>query len=428
MTIRYQTGFGNYFESEALANALPQGQNSPQKVPFGLYAEQLNGTAFTSPRATNLRSWLYRILPSVKKKPFTPYTHFSIHSENTLIAECSPNPMRWDPIPHAKSEIDFIDSWLRFAGHGSPQTLQGGMIYLYACNTSMKNRYFYNADGDLLIIPQEGRLLIKTEFGILNIGPGEIALIYRGIQFTVELLEKNAKGYISENFGAHYTLPERGLIGANGLTNNRDFQAPTACFEDKNGVFQLICKFQNTLWQSELDYSPLNVVAWHGNYVPYQYDLRKFNTMNTVSYDHADPSIFTVLTSPSAILGTANLDFVIFPSRWMVAEHTFRLPYYHRNSMNEFMGLIYGKYDAKGVNFCPGSSSIHNCMVPHGPDANAYEKGRDEELKPCYYDDTLAFMLESQFPWMPSQLALNSKLLQKNYWDCWQGLKKEFQV
>jgi homogentisate 1,2-dioxygenase len=421
----YLTGFGSYFESEAIVGALPKGQNSPQKVPLDLYAEQLSGSAFTAPRHSNLRSWLYRILPSVKHGAFSHYrqAHFPLTKQLPL---SPPTQMRWSPPPYPKEKTDFIQGLIPFAQNGDSAQHSGATIYLYAINASMQDNYFYDADGDLLIVLQEGGLLLHTEFGLISAEPAEIVVIPRGIKFQVELSGTKARGYICENYGSHFILPERGVIGSNSLANNRDFLIPTAAFEKKVGDFQLIAKFQQALWVADIGHSPLDVVAWHGNYTPYKYDLRLFNTINTVSFDHPDPSIFTVLTSPSNIAGVANVDFVIFPERWMVAEHTFRPPYFHRNLMSEFMGLVYGSYDAKAEGFMPGGSSLHNCMSAHGPDANAFAKATQVELKPEYYQGTLAFMFESCYVWQPTELALKVPFRQEDYLACWQGLEAKF--
>lgn len=422
----YLTGFGNFLESEAERGALPIGQNSPQKVPFGLYAEQLSGTAFTMPREHNLRSWLYRIRPSVIQSQYQEIQH-PLFATTPPTTPTSPNQLRLSPPPIPTNNTDFYDGLITYAHHGSPQAANGANIHMYACNTSMKQRFLYNADGDFLIVPQSGRLSIPTEFGIINIKPGEIAVIPRGIRYQVNLLDDHARGYICENFGEPFILPPRGVIGANGTTNERDFQVPEAHYHDvDNANFQIIMKFQGNLWESKIQHHPLDVVAWHGNYYPYKYDLSRYNTINTVSFDHPDPSIFTVLTSQTAISGTANIDFVIFPERWMVAEHTFRPPWYHRNLMSEFMGLIKGKYDAKTDGFVPGGASIHNCYAAHGPDAATFDKATHCELKPERYHDTLAFMFETRGVWQPSQFLLSSDLVQKNYLDCWQSIQKHF--
>ncbi len=425
--LHYQTGFGNHFATEAVAGALPQGQNAPQHVPLGLYTEQLSGTAFTVPRKHNLRSWLYRIQPSVMHDKFSHYAAAVTWLSRMGAADpVDPTQLRWDPLPYPQKPTDFIDGLITYAMHGDLCQRIGAAAHLYAINLSMTDRFFYNADGDLLFVPQEGGLQLRTELGILELHPGEIAVIPRGIKFQVRLLDAQARGYVCENYGLPFQLPELGPIGANGLANPRDFQIPVAAYEEQEDNFILLTKFQGHFWQTQIKHSPFDVVAWHGNYAPYKYDLALFNTINTVSFDHPDPSIFTVLTSPSSLPGIANIDFVIFPPRWMVAEHTFRPPYYHRNIMSEFMGLIRGRYDAKEEGFLPGGASLHNCLSAHGPDKAAYDQATQTELKPLYYPNTLAFMFESYYVWQPTTLALNSLVLQKNYLDCWQDLDKQF--
>jgi homogentisate 1,2-dioxygenase len=423
--IRYQTGFGNEFATEAIAGALPVGRNSPQRAPLGLYAEQFSGTAFTMPRVANRRTWEYRIRPSVVHKPFAPYNKETLWRSSPFNeVAATPNQLRWNAIDFPTEEKDFIDGIITFAGNGDAAMNAGCAIHIYVCNQSMQDRFFYNSDGELLIVPQIGKLKIFTELGIIEIEPAEVCVIPRGTKFRVELMEEKARGYICENYGAMFRLPDLGPIGANGLANPRDFQTPVAAFEEREGEFELVTKFSGSLWTAEIDHSPLDVVAWHGNYAPYKYDLRRFNTIGTVSFDHPDPSIFTVLTSPSEIAGTANIDFVIFPERWMVAENTFRPPWYHRNVMSEYMGLIYGQYDAKEEGFVPGGGSLHNCMSAHGPDVDAFEKAMNAELKPQKYSDTLAFMFESRFVIRPTRFAMETETLQKDYYECWQGLKK----
>lgn len=425
-TIAYLSGFMNHFETEAEQGTLISSRNSPQKVPHGLYAEQINGSAFTVSRTQNLFSWLYRIRPSVVHGEFTPFQQTEFLPPPQDNACTPPTQMRWDPTPYPAYEADFIDGIQTFAGNGSINTLNGAAIHLYAATCSMKDKYFYNADGEMLIVPQDGDLLFHTEMGLIRAAPGEIMVIPRGIKFYVALPQGKSRGYILENFGAPLRLPDLGVIGANGLANPRDFKSPVAAYENKQGDFLLITKFQGSLWSAPIQHSPLDVVAWHGNYTPYKYDLSLFNTINTVSFDHPDPSIFTVLTSPSAISGVANIDFVIFPSRWMVATDTFRPPYYHRNIMSEYMGLIRGQYDAKQAGFLPGGSSLHNCMQAHGPDTSAYENGVKAALKPEYYEDTLAFMFESRQPWLLTEWAYHSPQRQTDYQQCWAGLKSHF--
>ena len=423
--LRYQSGFGNEFATEAVPGALPQGQNAPQRSALGLYTEQLSGTAFTAPRATNRRTWTYRIRPSVTHKPFAEIGSGLFRSGPFTELPSPPNQMRWNPIPMPDKPTDFVEGIVTMGGSGDPAMQIGVGVHLYAANASMKGRYFYNADGEMLIVPQQGALRIATELGILGVAPGEIALIPRGIKIRVEL-EGPSRGYICENYGLHFRLPDLGPIGANGLANPRDFLAPVAAYENLDGDFRVIAKFLGRMWEAEIDHSPLDVVAWHGNYAPCKYDLSRYNCINTVSFDHPDPSIYTVLTSPSVLPGTANVDFVIFPPRWLVAEHTFRPPWFHRNMMNEFMGLVFGEYDAKAEGFLPGGASLHNCMSGHGPDAETWEKASAADLKPVKLDNTLAFMFETGLPVRPTKFALESRILQHEYYECWQGLKKHF--
>jgi homogentisate 1,2-dioxygenase len=427
-TLEYQSGFYHHFETEAEKNALVIGRNAPQTVPFGLYAEQLNGTAFTMPRAHNLFSWLYRIQPSVTHGEFKLVKQQKLLPPPTDVAFTPPTQMRWNPQPLTQANGNFIESLVTFAGNGSIESHTGAAIHLYCANQSMQQTYFYNADGEFLIVPQEGALFFRTEMGNLHVAPGEIIVIPRGVKFQVGLTDDKARGYVLENFGQPLRLPDLGLIGANGLANLRDFKTPIAAYEKKQGDFTLLAKFQGNLWSAPIQHSPLDVVAWHGNYAPYKYDLHAFNTMNSVSFDHPDPSIFTVLHSPSTLSGRANIDFVIFPARWMVATDTFRPPYFHRNIMSEYMGLIYGEYDAKQAGFLPGGGSLHNCMSAHGPDAEAYHKAIKAELKPEFYNNTLAFMFESQHVWRLTEAAYHSPLRQQDYQACWQGLQANFQI
>jgi homogentisate 1,2-dioxygenase len=424
--LSYQSGFGNEFATEALPGVLPEGQNAPQRVAYGLYAEQLSGTAFTAPRHVNRRSWLYRIRPAAMHAPFQAMAHAGFHNRFDE-TPTPPNQLRWDPMPLPSTPTDFVDGLVTMAGNGGAAMQTGCGIHLYAANRSMEGRFFYDADGEMLIVPQQGRLRIATELGVLDVAPLEIAVVPRGVRFRVELPDGESRGYVAENFGEQLRLPELGPIGANGLASPRDFLAPVAAYEDAEGAFELVAKFQGSLWSARIDHSPLDVVAWHGNYTPYKYDLTRFNTIGTISFDHPDPSIFTVLTSPSETHGTANLDFVIFPPRWLVAEHTFRPPYFHRNVASEFMGLIDGAYDAKAGGFVPGGASLHNCMSGHGPDAASFEKASNADTgKPDHIVGTMAFMFETRKVIRPTVQALNSPQLQADYYECWRGLKKHF--
>jgi homogentisate 1,2-dioxygenase len=418
-------GFGNDVSSEAVLGALPKHRNSPQRPPFGLYAELFSATAFTAPRHENRRSWLYRMRPSAAHPAFelTPSKGL-LRSTPFHDAPPSPNRLRWSPAPAPTKAQDFIDGLCTYAGNGDTGSAVGLGIHLYFANQSMKNRAFFNADGEMLLVPQQGGLTIVTELGVLKIGPGHIGVIPRGIKFRVELDDSLATGYICENYGPMFRLPELGPLGSNGLANSRDFLTPVAAFEDRDEPTELVQKYQGNLWRTELGHSPFDVVAWHGTLAPYQYDLRNFNTIGTVSFDHPDPSIFTVLTSPSDTPGTANCDFVIFPPRWMVAEDTFRPPWFHRNYMSEFMGLIYGAYDAKGAAFAPGGASLHNCMNAHGPDREAHANATKATLAPHKIDGTMAFMFESRFPIIPTHHAMSCDELQRDYDACWQGFAK----
>ena len=420
--LNYLSGFGNEFATEALTGALPVGQNSPQKAPYGLYAEQLSGTAFTAPRGANRRSWLYRIRPAALHRPFQRIDNGRLLSTFNEVPT-PPNQLRWDPLPlPGESEpTDFVDGLVSMGGNA------GCGIHLYASNRSMRERFFYNADGELLIVPQQGRLHLATELGLLDIEPQEIAVIPRGVRFRVELPDGAARGYVCENYGALLRLPDLGPIGSNGLANPRDVLTPQAWYEDRDGAFELVAKFGGHLWAAEIDHSPLDVVAWHGNYAPYKYDLRRFNTIGSISYDHPDPSIFLVLQSQSDTPGVDSIDFVIFPPRILAMQNTFRPPWFHRNFASEFMGLIHGAYDAKAEGFVPGGASLHNCMTGHGPDADTFEKASNIDTgKPDYIKDTMAFMFETPAIIHPTRFALETSQLQAEYYQCWQGLKKHF--
>ena len=422
--LTYQSGFGNEFATEAVPGTLPIGRNSPQRVAHGLYAEQFTGTAFTAPRSHNRRSWLYRVRPAAVHRPFVEMDMGRLRSRFDEVPT-PPNQLRWDALPIPMAPTDFIDGLVTIAGNA------GVGIHLYACNRSMEGRYFYDADGELLIVPQQGVLRIATELGTLDAEPQEIVVIPRGLRFSVELLGANegagARGYICENHGALLRLPDLGVIGSNGLANPRDFLTPHARYEVVEGDFELVAKFGGRLWKAAIDHSPLDVVAWHGNYAPYKYDLRRFNTIGSISFDHPDPSIFLVLHSPTDTPGVDSLDFVIFPPRVLVAQDTFRPPWFHRNFASEFMGLIHGAYDAKAEGFVPGGASLHNCMSGHGPDADTFAKAsRSDTSKPAYVEDTMAFMFETPTILHPTRHALETCRLQAEYFECWQGLANNF--
>jgi homogentisate 1,2-dioxygenase len=419
--LRYMTGFGGHFETEAVDGALPKGRNSPQRPSFGLYTEQLSGSSFTSPRHENRRSWLYRMRPTADHRPFVAYEGARLFGAPPSNEPLPPNRLRWDPPTDLPENTDFIDGLVTMLHARTPEKLEGCAVHLYRSSRSME-RVFVDADGELVIVPQQGAIELQTELGRLEVAPGSIAVIPRGIKFRIVLREGEARGYVAENYGLPFRLPELGPIGSNGLANARDFETPLASFEDRDEPVEVVQKYLGRLWTTTLDHSPLDVVAWHGNYAPYRYDLSKFNVIGTISFDHPDPSIFTVLTSPSNVPGRANADFVIFPPRWMVAEDTFRPPWFHRNVMSEAMGLIYGAYDAKAEGFQPGGLSLHNLMSGHGPDLESWRKASEAELKPAKIEGTIAFMVETCWPYRPTQFALDRA--QPDYDMAWAGFPK----
>ena len=432
--LMYMSGFGNEFASEAVAGALPQGRNSPQRAPHALYTELLSGTAFTAPRAENRRTWLYRRQPSVVSGRYQPYAQPLWTSGAAGGQVVPPEPLRWAPLDVPIEALDFVDGLRTLVANGDVDSQTGMAAHVYIANRSMVQRALVNADGEMLLIPQQGCIVVTTELGVLAVKPGEVLVVPRGMAFSVALPDGASRGYVCENYGAHFRLPELGPIGSNGLANARDFLAPVAAFDAGEalaaltGGFEIIKKYGGRLWSARQPCSPFNVVAWHGNLVPYKYDTAHFMTIGSISYDHPDPSIFTVLTSPSDTPGTANCDFVIFPPRWLVAENTFRPPWYHRNLMSEFMGLVYGQYDAKAEGFKPGGASLHNCMVPHGPDFEAFEKASTAELTPHKLDHTLAFMFESRYRFVPTAYAMQAGSLDAGYADCWSGLTNKFKT
>jgi homogentisate 1,2-dioxygenase len=421
MTTGTMTGFGGHFETEAVEGALPKGRNSPQRPPFGLYAEQLSGSSFTSPRHENRRSWLYRMRPTADHRPFVAYDGAPLFAAPPSKQPLAPNRLRWDP-PGLPDGKDFVDGLATMLHARTPEELEGCAVHVYRATRSMDGRVFVDADGELVIIPQQGAIELQTELGRLQVAPGSIGIVSRGVKFRVNLIENEARGYVAENYGLPFRLPELGPIGSNGLANPRDFETPVASFEDSDDPTEVVQKSLGHLWTTTLDHSPLDVVAWHGNYAPYRYDLSRFNVINSVSFDHPDPSIFTVLTSPSNVPGRANADFVIFPPRWMVADDTFRPPWFHRNVMSEAMGLIHGAYDAKAEGFAPGGLSLHNVMSGHGPDVESWRKASEAELKPVKIEGTMAFMVETCWPYRPTEFALEHA--QPDYDEAWAGFPK----
>jgi homogentisate 1,2-dioxygenase len=419
--LRYLTGFGGHFETEAVDGALPKGRNSPQRPAYGLYTEQVSGSPFTAPRHENRRSWLYRMRPTADHRPYARYEGAKLFAPGPVKEPLAPNRLRWNPPGDLPEGADFVDGLVTMLVNRSPEDLEGVAVHLYRASKSMERRLFVDADGELLILPQSGTIQVVTELGRMTLAPGWVGLVPRGIRFRVEV-DGGSRGYVAENHGTPFRLPDLGPIGSNGLANPRDFETPLAWFEDSDEPTEVVQKSLGSLWITTLDHSPLDVVAWHGNYAPCRYELARFNTIGTISFDHPDPSIFTVLTSPSDIPGRANADFVIFPPRWMVAEDTFRPPWFHRNVMSEAMGLIHGAYDAKAEGFAPGGLSLHNLMSGHGPDVDSWKKASGADLKPAKIENTLAFMVESCWPYRPTQFALDRA--QPDYDQAWAGFPK----
>ena len=402
----YLTGFGAHHSTEAVAGALPVGRNSPQRPAYGLYTEHYSGTAVTAPRGENRRSWLYRMRPTADHRPFVRYDGAPLFAPGVVEGPVAPNRLRWDPPVDLPANCDFVDGMVTMLANRDPADLEGVAIHFFRATRSMERRVLANADGEFLIIPQAGTLRLFTELGRMELVPGWIGVVPRGVRFRVEV-DGEARGYVAENFGALLRLPELGPIGANGLASPRDFETPVAAFEDVEGPHELVQKYLGSLWTTTLDHSPLDVVAWHGNLVPYRYELARFNVLGSISFDHPDPSIFTVLTSPSDVPGRANAEFVIFPPRWLVGEDTFRPPWFHRNVMSEAMGLISGDYDAKAEGFRPGGLSLHNLMSGHGPDLDTWRQASAAELKPHQLEATMAFMVESCWPYVPTRFAID---------------------
>ncbi|KAF2862821.1 homogentisate 1,2-dioxygenase [Piedraia hortae CBS 480.64] len=431
---KYLNGFNCYHESEAVEGALPIGSNNPQKPPLGLYCEKLSGTAFTAPRCENQQTWLYRILPAAAHGNFEPCKEgvFGVFGQKEKWHHI-PNQLRWDPF-EIDETVDWVHSLRLVAGAGDPTMKNGLGIFIFTAAKDMdRHEAFYSADGDLLIVPQHGALDVQTELGNLLLRPNEIGVIPRGIRHRVTLPDGPVRGYILELYQSHFQLPELGPIGSHCLANTRDFQAPVAAFdEDHDGTnaYTVYGKFAGRLFAAVQKHTPFDVVAWHGNYYPYKYDLARFATIGSISFDHPDPSIFTVLTAQSDHPGTAIADFVIFPPRWLVQEDTFRPPWYHRNTMSEFMGLIQGEYDAKtGGGFQPAGASLHNTMSSHGPDASSHEKATNAELKPHKVGEgSLAFMFESSLMVGVTDWALERcKKVQQGYnAESWVPLEPHF--
>lgn len=422
---QYQPGFANEFSTEALPGALPRGQNSPQQPPYGLVSELVSGTSLAAPRASNRRSYLFRIRPSTGTHVFEPFALDNFQTPPLAVAPY-PGALRWNPFPLGEVHGDFIEGIETIAANGSPGGHAGMALHVYRATRSMGERVFSNGDGDMLVLPQQGSLRIVTELGVLDVGPGEFALLPKGIKFRVELTSPVARGFICENYGLPFVLPDLGLIGSHGLANSVDFLTPVAAYEDSDTPCQLIHKFAGNFWSAHIDHSPFDVVAWRGNWAPCKYDMHNFAVVGALSHDHPDPSIFCALSSPSDAVAGGNVDFMILPPRWIVAEHTFRPPGFHRNAVAEILGLLQGAHDARSSDFLPGAMSLTNNWVAHGPDTSSFEAARTAPLEPRYDGETLVFMLETRFPLQLTQQGMQAA--NRNV-DCarkWAGFQKRF--
>ncbi|KAF8579366.1 homogentisate 1,2-dioxygenase [Ramaria rubella] len=427
----YQTGFGNRFASDAIPGTLPLGQNNPQRCKYGLYAEQVTGTAFVAPRCENQNAWLYRIRPAVAHDGFTALARNPDLESNFLPANprisLSASQLSWQPIGIPSVETDFIDGLKTVAGCGDSSLREGLAVHLYAANVSMGKKAFVNTDGDFLIVPSQGRLDIQTEFGKLMVRPGEIVVIQRGIRFKVSLPNGPSHGYIQEVFGAHYELPELGPLGANGLANARDFEYPVASFDIDQTPWDIVYKVSGSLHLCKQRHTPFDVVAWHGNYVPYKYALEKLITVGSLTRDHIDPSIFCVLTARSKTAGTPLADFLAYGPRWDVAYNTFRPSYYHRNAASELLGLIYGAYPGR-AGFQPGGLNFTPPFSPHGPTSGPFKAASEAELKPQWISvGSLAFMFESSMTLALTEYAIKrANTMRPVDPKTWEGLKPLF--
>jgi homogentisate 1,2-dioxygenase len=425
---RYQVGFGNDLESEAVLGALPRGRSSPQAPAYGLVDELISGVTFTAPRALNRRVHVYRIRPSVAQLALAPMKDGPpLYRTAPFERMPDPNQMRWGPFEIPDRPLDFLDGIKTLFGNGSAVAQYGMAIHIYVANRSMSGRAFSNADGEMLLLPQLGRLRLVTELGILDVRPGELALVPRGMKFRVDLLDVLARGFVCENYGVPFRLPELGLIGSTGQANAYDFEIPVAAYEDNDITTQLIHKYCGSFWTTTLQYSPFDVVAWRGNNTPSKFDMAKFMILGALAFDHPDPSIYCALSSPSDLVGGPNAELMILPPRWLVVEDTFRPPTFHRNSVAEFLALLVGEHQGKSSEkFRPGCASMHNNWAPHGPDMASFRTARAEKHAPTKLTDTLVIMVESRYPFQLTDTAFNAPERERDYIQCWSGHTNAF--
>ncbi|GLI78307.1 hypothetical protein PoHVEF18_006618 [Penicillium ochrochloron] len=382
---KYLNGFNGYHQSEAAEGVIPLVINIPQKSKYGLHTERISGSSFTAPRKDSKQTWLYRLLPSTCHEDFSLLENHPFNLKNVLNSkyQYSPNRSTWAPAQIAK-EADFLTGLQLIGGAGNPTMKEGLAYYAFTAGKSMpSNQAFYSADGDFLLAPQKGTLDIRTEMGYLRVRSNEICVVPRGIRFHVSLPAGPVRGFALELFEGHFELPELGPIGSTGLANIRDFEIPTASFDNSNVDTEIIAKFAGQVHRTVHRGSIFNVAGWSGTYYPFKYDLGKFNTIGSVSYDHTDPSIFTVLTAPSSVPGEAVVDVAVFGPRWLVMEKSYRPPYFHRNTMSEFAFVIKGGFDVTPLPpQLEGLFLLSNTMCAHGADPESWKQATEKELVP----------------------------------------------
>lgn len=415
-------GFGGHHRGEALAGAVPGRQNTPRHAPYGLHSEQVSGTGFVAPRRENLRSWLYRIRPSAQHTRFSPVDHPRVSHDFEI--QSSPNLSAWSQIvDDSEGPQDFVAGLTTLGGAGNPALRRGFALHGYRATADMEDHAFTNADGDLLVLPQQGRLIALTEFGALEVEPGEVLLLPRGLRVSILVPDGEAQGYAAEIFAGHFQLPERGPIGANGLVDERHFRGPTPYYEDRLAPgFRMTHKFGGALSEATQDHSPFDVVGWHGAYLPLAYRFSAFSPVSNTAFDHTDPSAFTVLSAALDEEGANALDLVVFPARWDPTEHTFKPPYFHRNVTTEINGII--EDPSLNAPFTTGMVFVTPSMTPHGVRAGAVERflAKSDEAadRPTKSSSkSLWFQFETALHFHRTEWAKRTDLAKEDWPDVW---------
>lgn len=428
----YLHGFGNYHSSEALPGAVPLVNNAPQVPPLNLRTERVSGSAFTATRDRNFQTWLYRANSSLQHGEFVPLEVTSGYGPDLQAKHLNPNSVSWDNVP-----VPEVAHWIngqQFMGrNGEPQKKEGIAIWLFNVTQDMPARHaFSSLDGELLVVPQSGAIDITTEMGRMVVRQNEIAVIPRNLRHRVTLIDgKPCRGYVCELYQGHFQLPNLGIIGSTGLANVRDFEIPTAYFEGQvvdgkavaatsEGEWTIVSRLDTRRWHCTQSRTPFDVAGWHGTSYPYKYDLAKFCVMGNLLFDEHDPCLFTVLSAPNhgASPGTAVVDFAVIPPRYMSAEDTMWLPYFHRNTMQEFYAPIvydqdpqhpFNRQSRKGGNrFKPFAAGLHGAMSTHGPgEAEFQMMRRIDTLTPTKIgtEGVLVFLFETERPVVLSDWA-----------------------